>query len=82
MGNVLKFHEKHCEPREMKVKEGRSEMSPSKIMSTRVNFSSDGNRRKLSYTSEFVPKKYLSLLLEVDLIIKTYLTARNYDTFT
>lgn len=30
MGNVLKFHEKHCEPREMKVKEGSSEISPSK----------------------------------------------------
>lgn len=30
MGNVLKFHEKHSEPREMKVKEGRSEISPSK----------------------------------------------------
>ena len=33
MGNVLKFHEKHCEPREMKVKEGRSEISPSKTCS-------------------------------------------------
>ena len=41
MGNVLKFHEKHCEPTEMKAKEGRSEISPSKIMSTRVNVSSD-----------------------------------------
>ena len=35
----------------------------------------------LSYTSEFALKKYPSLLFEVDLIIKTYLTARHYDTF-
>ena len=33
VGNVLKFHEKHCEPTEMKVKEGRSEISPSKTCS-------------------------------------------------
>ena len=82
MGNVLKFHDKHCEPTEMKIKEGRSEISPSKIMSTRVNVSSDGNRRMFSYTSEFSLKKYPSLLFEVDLIIKTYLTARHYDAFT
>ena len=59
MGNVLKFHEKHCEPTEMKAKEGRSEMSPSKIMSTRVNFSSDGNRRMFTYTSEFALENIL-----------------------
>lgn len=78
MGNVLKFHEKHCEPREMKVKEGRSEISPSKtclLELTLVQTETD-----VSFPT--LLKKYLSLLLEVDLIIKTYLTARNYDTFT